>query len=129
MRWRHQAVAYLLKPVRERDLEGALGRRRFASIAPQLDALGVSSGGRRDIVSAGHRGVETLSVADVRCFLAEDKYVRACAPGAELLLSESLKELEAEVCEPFPARAPQRAGGDGTRAASPLARTAAGLSS
>ena len=97
---RHQAVAYLLKPVRERDLEGALQAAVRVNRA-QLDALGVGSGGRRDLVSAGHRGVETLPVADVRCFLAEDKYVRACAPGAELLLSESLKEIEREFAHRF----------------------------
>lgn len=97
---RHQAVAYLLKPVRERDLEGALQAAVRVNRA-QLDALGVGRGGRRDLVSAGHRGVETLPVADVRCFLAEDKYVRACAPGAELLLSESLKEIEREFARRF----------------------------
>lgn len=96
---RHQAVAYLLKPVRERDLEGALQAAVRVNRA-QLDALGVG-GGRRDLVSAGHRGVETLPVADVRCFLAEDKYVRACAPGAELLLSASLKEIEREFAHRF----------------------------
>ncbi len=96
---RHQAVAYLLKPVRERELDDAL-RAAVRINRAQLDALGVAGGGREEIVSAGHRGVETLDVAEVRCFLAEDKYVRVCAPGAELLLSETLKELEQE----YPAR-------------------------
>ena len=59
----------------------------------QLDALGVVDPSE-EIVSAGHHGIKRLPLADVRCFLAEDKYVRACAPQGDLLLSDSLKELE-----------------------------------
>ena len=89
---RNQAIAYLLKPVRERELGAALKAAVRVNRA-QLDALGVVDPGE-EIVSAGHRGIKRLPLADVRCFLAEDKYVRACAPQGELLLSESLKELE-----------------------------------
>jgi len=92
---RHQAIAYLLKPVRERDLEAALKAAVRVNRA-QLAALGVNPGARERIASTGHRGVDALPVADVRCFLAGDKYVRACAPQGELLLSESLRELEVE---------------------------------
>ena len=95
-----QAVAYLLKPVRERDLQRALAAAVRVNRA-QLSALGVASGARDTVVSAGHRGVETLPVAEVRCFLAEDKYVRACAPEGELLLSDSLKDLEEEFAGRF----------------------------
>ncbi|GAB5415522.1 MAG: alginate biosynthesis regulator AlgR [Congregibacter sp.] len=95
----HQAIAYLLKPVRERELEKALQAATRVNRA-QLAALGVANQGRDEIVSAGHSGVDRLPLADVRCFLAEDKYVRACAPQGELLLSESLRDLEAE----FPGR-------------------------
>ncbi|WP_439102293.1 LytR/AlgR family response regulator transcription factor [Congregibacter sp.] len=91
----HHAIAYLLKPVREKELEGALKAAVRVNRA-QLDSLGVAGAGREEVVSAGHRGIETLPVADVRCFLAEDKYVRACAPSGDILLSESLKELELE---------------------------------
>lgn len=90
-----QAVAYLLKPVRERDLERALAAAVRVNRA-QLRTLGMATGARDTVVSAGHRGMETLPVADVRCFLADEKYVRACAPGGELLLSDSLKDLEEE---------------------------------
>jgi two-component system response regulator AlgR len=95
----HHAIAYLLKPVRERELERALQAAVRVNRA-QLEALGVQPGGREEIVSAGHRGVETLPVSEVRCFLAEDKYVRACAPDGDLLLNDSLRELESE----FPGR-------------------------
>lgn len=96
----HQAIAYLLKPVRERELERALQSSTRVNRA-QLDALGVAAGGREEIVSAGHRGIARLPVTAVRCFIAEDKYVRACAPEGELLLSDSLKELESEFAGRF----------------------------
>ena len=92
---RHQAIAYLLKPARERELERALEAAVRLNKA-QLQALGVPEAGREELASVGHRGVETLPVAAIRCLLAEDKYVRACAPQGELLLVESLRELEAE---------------------------------
>jgi two-component system response regulator AlgR len=92
---RHQAIAYLLKPARERELERALAAAVRLNKA-QLVAIGAPDAGREELASAGHRGVETLPVADIRCLLAEDKYVRARAPQGELLLSESLKDLEAE---------------------------------
>lgn len=114
-----QATGYLLKPVRENELARALrGAARLNRV--QLDALvqvnddsapevartvrpesaeGFSS--RKPagdapnlLVSAGHTSVQTLELDQVRCLLAEDKYVRACAPDAQLLLSNSLKELE-----------------------------------
>lgn len=90
----HRAIAYLLKPVREGELERALLSAVRLNRA-QLAAL-QGEGGRRDIVSAGHRGLETLPAAEVRCFVAEDKYVRAVAPQGEILISDTLKELETE---------------------------------
>jgi two-component system response regulator AlgR len=92
---RNHAIAYLFKPVRERELERALQAAVRVNRA-QLDSLGVAGAGRDQVVSVGHRGIESLQLADIRCFLAEDKYVRACAPSGEILLSESLKDLEAE---------------------------------
>ena len=78
--------------MRERELERALESATRVNRA-QLLALGVTPA-VEELVSVGHRGIERLPLADVRCFLAEDKYVRACAPQGELLLTEALKELE-----------------------------------
>jgi two-component system response regulator AlgR len=97
---RHHAIAYLLKPVRERELETALQAAVRVNRA-QLGALGVSANARETVVSSGHRGVETMPVASIRCFLAEDKYVRACAPEGEILLSDALRELEEEYAGRF----------------------------
>jgi len=102
---RHQAVAYLLKPVREEDLARALasaGRVNRVQLA-QLQEVDVAgrSGPRSSVSSQTHRGFESVSVAEVRCFLAEQKYVTACSPSGELLIPDTLKELEAEFGDRF----------------------------
>ncbi len=97
----HQAVAYLLKPVREAELARALASAGRVNRV-QLAALhGGAAPGRTQVSSQGHRGVETLPIAEVRCFLAGQKYVTAIAPGRELLLQESLKDLELELATDF----------------------------
>lgn len=95
-----QAVAYLLKPVREQQLSDAIERGGRLNRL-QLAELGVDASARSHVASATHKGVETLSVAQVCCFLAEQKYVRACAPDRELLISDTLKELEHEFAGQF----------------------------
>lgn len=110
---RQQAVAYLLKPVREAELARALQQAGRVNRI-QVAALGSNSSGgegsgaesgiggaRRHVTSEGHRGLETLPVEDVRCFIAEQKYVTACASGRELLLPDSLKDLEREFRRDF----------------------------
>lgn len=99
----HQAVAYLLKPVREQELARALAtagrvnRLQLASLHPQ----GESDTARKHVSCHSHRGFETLAVAEVRCFLAEQKYVTACSAGAELLIPDTLKDLEQEFGQRF----------------------------
>jgi len=98
---RHQAVAYLLKPVREEELDKALklaGRVNRVQVAA---LRGDDSGGRRQVSSQGHRGLETMPVEDIRCFVAGQKYVTACGPQRELLLPDSLKDLELEFNHSF----------------------------
>lgn len=98
----HQTVAYLLKPVREAELARALGN---AGRVNRLQLASLRQGGaaeeRRQVSSQTHRGVETMAVADIRCFLAEQKYVTACNAEAELLIPDSLKELEREFGQRF----------------------------
>ena len=95
----HQAVAYLLKPVREKELDRALD---MAGRVNRLQAASLreDEGARSHVSSHTHRGFETMPVADIRCFIAQQKYVVACAPERELLIPEALKELEQE----FPSR-------------------------
>ncbi len=106
----HQAAAYLLKPVRERDLTralataGRLNRVQLAALAELGDAdadAGAVPTERGLLASQTHRGVETMPVADVRCLLAEQKYVTAHSPSGELLIPDTLKELEREFGQRF----------------------------
>ena len=107
----HQAVAYLLKPVREAELgsaldnAGRLNRLQLASLASLSDTSlsGDQPGAdrRTHLSSPGHRGFETIAVEEIRCLLAEQKYVVACSPGRELLIPDTLKELEHEFGDLF----------------------------
>ncbi len=94
-----QAVAYLLKPVRAERLTEALRRARRPTAA-QIQTLQGNEG--REYLSGGRAGhVERIPAAEVLYFRAEDKYVTAYHPGGELLLEESLKQLEEEFGERF----------------------------
>lgn len=99
---RHQTVAYLLKPVRESELARALAsagrvnRVQLASLRQGEGSDAAEAQGRRQVSSQTHRGVETMAVADIRYFLAEQKYVTARSDNAELLIPDTLKDLEGE---------------------------------
>jgi len=101
----HQAVAYLLKPVRSADLERALGnagrvnRVQLATLANAATAD--PDAARSHVSSEGHRGLETMAVANIRCFLAGQKYVTAHGPEGELLLPDTLKDLQDEFGDRF----------------------------
>lgn len=101
----HNAVAYLLKPVREKDLVDALAnagrvnRLQLASL--QSDGVGANQGGRSQVSSQTHRGLETMPVDEIRCFIAEQKYVTAWGVGQELVIPDPLKDLEEEFGERF----------------------------
>lgn len=101
---RHQAVAYLLKPVREAELARALanaGRVNRLQLASLRQDSASPEQVRSQVSSQTHRGVETMTLADIRCFLAEQKYVSACGPARELLIPDTLKDLEREFGRQF----------------------------
>lgn len=94
-----EAVGYLLKPVKQADLETALNRARRvnkAQLAELQQTPGVVLGGRSHISAKNRRGMELVPVSEVRLFLADHKYVSAYHGDGEALLDETLKELETE---------------------------------
>ncbi|MDX1694611.1 MAG: LytTR family DNA-binding domain-containing protein [Ketobacteraceae bacterium] len=106
-----QAIGYLLKPVRQEDLEQALSQARRVNRA-QLSAVreGLpeqtsgeppSSRGRRHISAKTHRGIELIPVDEVRYFMADQKYVTVRYPGGDVLIDDTLKELEEEFGQRF----------------------------
>lgn len=93
-----QAVGYLLKPVRKEQLAEALARassinklqlERLREAPPRTDQ-------RSHISARTHRGMELIPIEDVRYFLADQKYVTVRHSRGEVLIDETLKELETE---------------------------------
>ena len=96
-----QAVGYLLKPVRRDDLVRVIASATRPNRA-QLAALSVEEGSKRTHISARtRRGLELVPIDDVCFFQADQKYVTVRHPGGELLIDDTLKELEDEFGERF----------------------------
>jgi two-component system response regulator AlgR len=92
-----EASGYLLKPVRRDRLAAALERasrpRRTQRTAPGDTPAGT----RRAHVSARVRDqIRLIPVADVLCFIAEQKYTTVRHLGGEDLIEDSLRSLEDE---------------------------------
>lgn len=91
------ALDYLLKPVRRERLLAALQRSRRLTRS-QLDVVSAADAVPEvPQLSASYRGgVKTLALDEVIYLRAEAKYVVARHSAGELLLEESLKQLESQ---------------------------------
>ena len=88
------AVGYLLKPVSRDKLVETMEKAQQLNQV-QLAALEKSEASSGDHISArNHTGVELIAIDDVRYFLADQKYVTVFHRGGEVLIDETLKELE-----------------------------------
>lgn len=107
------AVGYLLKPVNTEQLAAALesakrlNRAQLQSIS-QLPATETTAGeppaprhARQHISAKTRHGLELVPIQDVRCFVADHKYVTVYHTRGELLVDDTLKELEDEFGERF----------------------------
>jgi len=97
-----QAVGYLLKPVRREDVQRSLiSARRTNKV--QLAALSDDEGDavRTHISARTRRGIELVPVDDIRYFQADQKYVTVRYSEGEILIDETLRELEDEFGERF----------------------------
>lgn len=97
------AVGYLLKPVKQEDLEAALEKARKVNKV-QLAALSERSApaNQRNHISAKtRRGVELIPLDDVRFFIADHKYVTVYHTDGETLIDDTLKDLEQEFFNVF----------------------------
>jgi len=95
-----QAVGYLLKPVRQEQLEEVLHNARKLN-RMQIAALDDISktenvNVRKHISAKTRRGVELIPIDDIFYFLADQKYVTVYHRGGETLIDDTLKELEGE---------------------------------
>ncbi len=97
------AMGYLLKPVKQQELEQALGQARrltraqLASLREETAEPVRKNGHAREFISARtHRGIELIQLTDIRYFMADQKYVTVRHVGGEVLIDETLKDLETE---------------------------------
>ena len=96
-----QAVGYLLKPVRKENLKSALGKAQRVNKA-QLAALAHDANPRRSHISARtRRGIELIPVDEVRYFQADQKYVTVRHCEGEIIVDETLRDLEDEFGNQF----------------------------
>ncbi len=106
-----QAIGYLLKPVNQADLEAALQRASKLNSA-QLKYLNAQSPdgvgntvqikpARKNIAARTHRGVELIPIENIYYFLADQKYVTVRHAGGQVLIDETLKDLENEFPDRF----------------------------
>lgn len=96
-----QAVGYLLKPVRKDDLARVLAAAHRLNKA-QLAALDDDGAQRRTHISARtRRGIELVPVHEICYFQADQKYVTVRHASGELIIDETLRELEQEFGDAF----------------------------
>lgn len=91
------AIGYLLKPVNQEKLALALAKaeRLAANRIPIVDDSPLPRL-RSHLSARSRRGVELLPLTQARYFLADHKYVTVYHAGGELLIDDTLKELEDE---------------------------------
>ena len=92
------AIGYLLKPVQKERLHGSL--QTANRLKPENKRLTPTK--PRQFISATVAGsLQMLPITDILFFRAEQKYVIAHHAGGELLLEETLKQLESELADRF----------------------------
>ena len=106
-----QAIGYLLKPISQQQLETALNSAsklnsaQLKSLQAQADIRNRTDGqarpARHNIAARTHRGVELIPIEQVYYFLADQKYVTVRHSGGQVLIDETLKDLETEFGDLF----------------------------
>ncbi|MBX2809986.1 MAG: LytTR family DNA-binding domain-containing protein [Cellvibrionaceae bacterium] len=96
------AAGYLLKPIRVEQLQQALLKASTLTKL-QLSSLEqtTTKPQRQHITAKGHRGVELIALENIRYFMADQKYVQVASIQGQVLIDETLKELEIELSETF----------------------------
>lgn len=103
------AVGYLLKPVSKEQLQQSLDKAQIVNKVqleniPTEGELNPSQGtgeDRKYIKVSGHRGIDLIPVDDIRCFLADKKYVTIITADNEYLMDSTLKQIEEDFEQRF----------------------------
>jgi two-component system, LytTR family, response regulator AlgR len=95
------AIGYILKPVRRERLDKALGQAARLG-RDKLDHVASGMGQHRGHVCTRRQGeLKLIAIADVLCFVADQKYVTVVHAHGEDLIDDSLKALEKEFAAQF----------------------------
>jgi len=94
------ASAYLMKPVRREALMEALSRISQVNKVQKESVLGreetPENRSRTHISAKTRRGIELIPLTEVKFFQADHKYVTVRHEGGEVLIDDTLRDLESE---------------------------------
>ncbi len=97
------ACGYLLKPVKQEQLVAAIAKAGKVTKAQKSviqagdDEVEAETQEQRQHISAKtRRGIELIALDTVHCFVADHKYVTVIHSEGEMLIDDTLKELEVE---------------------------------
>lgn len=103
------AVGYLVKPIKQEALEQVLQSaqrlnraqlQQLATAAQPAEHEGIKPP-RHHISARTRSGLELIPISDICCFQADHKYVTLFHPRGELLIDDTLKDLEEEFAGRF----------------------------
>lgn len=97
------AVDYLLKPVRKDRLQEALeNSQRLTRVqATSLQHADSGNTSRQQVCVRVRGSLQLIPVDEIRCFLADQKYVNLRTANHEVLIEETIKSLETEFVDQF----------------------------
>jgi two-component system response regulator AlgR len=98
-----RAIGYVLKPVRRTRVTAALQQAAKLAVNTLREAAADAKLGepRQHVCARSHGELKLIPVADVRCFCADQKYVRVEHENGEVLIDDSLKSLAEEFGDRF----------------------------
>jgi two-component system response regulator AlgR len=97
-----EAIAYLLKPVRKEKLDKALqSAKKLNRVQLQNIKQSDNSTKRQHLSVRIHSGLRQIYLDDIYYFQAEQKYVTVKYKGGEVLIEDSLKNLETRFADYF----------------------------
>lgn len=96
------AVAYLLKPVRREKLDKALHSAQRLNRVQLQNIKNIGNATEKQHLSVRiHSGLRQIDLDDIYCFQAEQKYVTIKYNEGEVLIEDSLKNLESRYPDYF----------------------------
>lgn len=98
------ASGYLMKPVRREALAEALGKISKVNKVQMESLLGrdeqaEQARSRTHISAKTRRGIELIPLSEVKFFQADHKYVTVRHEGGEVLIDDTLRDLESEFAD------------------------------